>query len=88
MCVLSSDLVLKPLQDAFHKLFIYCQEVVKTLMCKTCFSRGAHPTAVQELSMNKCRGSSVLSLWLNDGIISSNQRQRKCLSVQNTGLKI
>lgn len=53
ICVLSSDLVLKPLQDAFHKLFIYCQEVVKTLMCKTCFRRGAHPTAEQELSMNK-----------------------------------
>lgn len=54
MCVLSPDLVLKPLQGAFHKLFIYCQEDVKTLMCKTCFGRGSLPIAEQELKMNKC----------------------------------
>lgn len=90
--VCSPDLVLKRLQGAFHKLFIYCQEVVKTLMCQTCFSRGTHPTAEQELNMNKCSGRSVWSLWLSDGIISSeiktNQRQKKCLGVQNTGFKL
>lgn len=39
MCVLSPDLVLKPLQGAFHKLFIYCQDDFKTLMCKTCIGK-------------------------------------------------
>ncbi len=48
MCVHSPDLVLKP--AAFHKLFIYCQDV-KTLMCKTCFGRGTLPIAEQELRM-------------------------------------
>lgn len=40
MCVLTPDLVLKPLQGAFLKLFICCQEDGKTLTCKTCFGRG------------------------------------------------
>lgn len=56
MCVLSPDLVLKSLQGAFHNLFIYCQEVVKTSMCKTRFSGGTPPTAEQERNMNKSSG--------------------------------
>lgn len=72
MCSLSPDLVLKPLQGAFLKLFIYCQEDVKTLMCKTCFCGGTHPTAEQELRVNKCTWlKSVMYFWLSDRIISS-----------------
>lgn len=53
MCVLSPDLVLQPLQGAFHKLFIYCQEDVETLVCKSCFGRGGSLlTAEQQLRMN------------------------------------
>lgn len=52
MCALSPDLVLKPPQGAFHKLFIYCQEDVKTPVCKTCFGRGTLPVAEQELKRN------------------------------------
>lgn len=71
MCALSPDLVLKPLQGAFLKLFIYCQEDVKTLMCKTCFCGGTRPTAEQELRMNKSTWlKSVMYFWLSDGIIS------------------
>lgn len=62
MCVLSPDLVLKPLQGAFHKLFIYCQEDVKTLMCEACFGRGILHIAQQKLKMNKCNEKKCLVL--------------------------